>query len=373
MDTLNVILNEVGKTDDFNLSTIISIIKDIATILAIILGIYFGNKGLKKFLLDDIVKQKILDLHKTNQEVFVLTKEIIAEINSKEDVMRPVTEEDLIYIKSQTQKLVNLSNGASKEVATLSFFINETIKEITPSVKSRTYEEFRFALDFYSLLYNTVVKINHFSSNIVDVPKKIKLEPYSEINKTILKFLDRERTYRIKGIQFGLNLNANSTLSLLFSSLINKSTRDYYIYKKKFFQLLRKNTPIIYELYINNIYMPVILEMKKDEPFMGKRTLHLVKFEMKQSVIPDNTKHTIVFFYSNINPTIKFIDSIKIEDFQKNYEDTFLNIKEIFPSLSLKISALADETIKIICDKNVAESYYKKVKRDFKKRIKKLK
>lgn len=372
MDTLNVILNEVTKSDDFSIHTLISVIKDVATILAIIVGIYFGNKGLKKFLLDDIVKQKILDLHKTNQEVFVLTKEIIAEINSKEDINRPVNDDDLSYIKSQTQKLVNLSNGASKEVATLSFFINETIKGITPSVKSKTYNEFRYASDFYSLLYNTVIKINDFSSNIVDVPKRIKLEPYNEINKAIRKFLNREDTYKIKGVQFGLNLNANSTLSLLFSSFINKSTSGY-IYKKKFFQLLQKNTPIIYELYINNIYLPVILEMEKEEPLMGKRTLHLVKFEMKQSIIPDNTKHTIEFYYSNINPTVKFINAIKIEEFQMNYKDTFLNTEQIFSSLSLNVSTLADETVKVICDKNDAENYYKKIKKELKKNIINLK
>ncbi|MCF6149454.1 MAG: hypothetical protein E3K37_12445 [Candidatus Kuenenia sp.] len=364
MDTLTVILNEIGKFTP--------IIKDVVTIVAIIVGIYFGNKGLKKFLLDDIVKQKIFDLHKTNQEVFILTKEIIAEINSKEDIKRPVAEEDLTYIKSKTQKLVNLSNGASKEVATLSFFINETIKGITPSVKSETYCEKRYALDFYSLLYSTVVKINHFSSNIVDVPKKIKLEPYNEITKKIRRFLDQEETYKIKGVQFGLNLNANSALSLLFSSMINKSTHGY-IYRKKFFQLLQKNTPIIYELYINNIYLPVIFEMEKEEPFMGKRTLHLVKFEMKQSIISVNTKHTIEFFYSNINPTIKFIDTIKIENFKENYHDTFLNTEEIFQNLSLEFSVLADETIKVICDKNDAENYYKKVRKKLKKKIKSLK
>ena len=203
MDTINIILQEANKTNSIDFVTIITIIKDIATIAAILVGIYFGHKGLKRFLLDDLIKSKISDLHNTNQEVFQFTKKIISTIINKEDLNRPADENDLSYIKKQTQKLVKLSNGASKEVATLSFFLNETVRKIRPKIKSKTYVERLMAPDIFNLLYNTSVKINQFSSNIIDLPRRIQLEPYNEINKSLHKFLNREDTHKIKGIQFG--------------------------------------------------------------------------------------------------------------------------------------------------------------------------
>jgi hypothetical protein len=372
MDTLSVILQEVSKSQSLNFPTIIAIVKDVATIAAILIGIYYGRKGLKRLLLDDIVKRKISDLHNTNREVSIITGKIVAELAHKEDLNRPVNEEDLSFIKMQTGKLVDCTTGASKEVATLAFFLDETIKRIDPSVESSTYRERRFASDFYYLLYNTCLKINQFSGNIIDLPRKIRLEPYNEINRSLHRFLSREETYRIKGVQFGLNLNANSSLSLLFSSIINRSTFTY-IFKKRFFQLLQTNTPIIYELFVNNIYFPVMLESCTEHPFVGKPTLHLVKFEMRRSIMLDKEKQTIEFFYSNINPIFKFVQNIKVDEFVKNYKDAFIKDENLFASLSLKVMILADETMSITCEKSDAERYFKKVNRRLTKRIKRIK
>ncbi len=372
LDTLNVLLNEVQRSDSYSIITIISIIKDIATTAAILIGIYFGHKGLKRYLLDDIVKEKISDLHRTNKQVAIVTKEVISEINSIEDLNRPLKNDDIKLLKKHTQKLFNISNGASKEVATFCFILNETIKDIKVSVKTKTYSEVRSAQDIYSLVYQTCIKINQFSSNIIDLPKRIKLEPYNEINKSVRKYIENEGIIKLKGVQFGISLNPKSSLSLLFSSIINRTTTGY-IYKKRFFQLLGGNSPIIYELYINNIYFPVILKTNIDKPFMGRSPLHLVKFDMKQSIIPDDKKFTIEFFYSNINPTIKFMTALKLDDFIEQYHDAFLQDIVHLKKDSVKLNRLADETIKITCDKDIAEEFFKKVEKKFVKRIETIK
>lgn len=372
MDTLYFIADGASKLDNFGFSTLITIIKDIVTIIAILVGIYYGRKGLKRFLLDDIIKNKISNLHKANQDVFKITNQIITEISNLEDLNHPAKDDDLSIIKSFTQKLVDFSNGASKEVASLAYFLNETIRNITPNVKSKTYSEIRMASDFYALVYNTCAQLNRFSSYIVDLPKRIKLEPYNEINKSLHKYLTSEETYKIKGFQFGINMNANSPLSLLFSSILSKSTTGY-IFNKKYFQLIQSNSPIIYGLFVNKIYFPVLLETEEEKPFMGKSTLHLIKFDVQQSVSPDNKKFTIEFFYSNLNPIIKFVESIKPDEISKIYDDVFIREISVFKSLSFKVYILADETLKIVCDKSEAELYYKRIKKELRRKLKNLK
>jgi len=188
-------------------SMIIGITKDIATVIALLAGIYFGHKGLKKYLLDDIVKKKIIDLHKNNKKVAKVTKEIISDLNSLEDLNRPLKDDDMKLFKSYTNDLLNIYNDASKEVASLCFFLNETIKDIEIFVDTGTYKEIRIAQDVYTLVYHACRKINQISSNIIDLPQKIKLEPYNEINKTIRKYIKNEGIYKVKGIEFGINLN----------------------------------------------------------------------------------------------------------------------------------------------------------------------
>lgn len=372
MDTLTVILQEASKSHSSDFSTILTVAKDIATIAAILIGIYFGRKGLRHLLLGDIVKRRISDLHDTNREVLMITGKIMTELARKEDLNRPVTEEDLSYVREQTVKLVNCTNGASTEVATLALFVDETVKGIDPTVESTTFRDIRFFSDFHYLVYNTCAKINQFSGNIIDLPRKIRLEPYNEINRSLHRFLSREEVYRIKGVQFGLNLDANSPLSLLFSSIINRST-SAYIFKKRFFQLLRTNTPIIYELFVNNIYSPVVLESRAQTAFLGKPTLHLIKFRVQQSMMPGRQSQTIDFFYSNISPVLRFVEGLKADEVQKNFEDAFVKDENSFGSLSLKVTKLADETIKITYEKSEAESYFKRVKRRLIRKMKEIK
>lgn len=139
--------------------------------------------------------------------------------------------------------------------------------------------------------------------------------------------------------------------------------------------MLKTNVPIVYELLLNKIYFPVILETDTDMPVVGKRTLHMVRFNINKSCrLGNNTEKEIIeFYYSNIKRLFSFLNTIKPDEVPQIYKDVFINNVDIFASLPFDVKILADETIKIVCNRSDAEMYFKKVKRKFIRRIRKLK
>jgi len=365
-----LVFDSTNLTSEIPWKDIASIAADIVTIIGILVGLYLGIEGFKKYLVKDIIKAKTLELYKKNKKVFKTTKIIISKISNKEDLVRMITGDDITEIKKYTSMLVNDANGASTEVHTLAFFLNETIKNITPKFSKKGYGEIRTASDFYSLIFYSCQQINYYASNIIDIPQKTTLQKYSGIKKEVQKYLPKKGYYKIKNYNYGLDTNPLSPISLIFSGIISESTSSY-IFKKKYYQIIQNNVPIAFELLVNKFYFPPTIKSDEEIPLIGNRELHLVKFNVQTS-FPEN-KEIIVFTYSNLNQTFNFVDSINEKSFFDDYKDSFISNSELFKKYSSELKKTGEESITIKCNYEDSKNYFNKVKKEFKKKLKNLK
>ncbi len=376
-DTLNVYLLEPQSTG-ISLSYVLEIAKEVATIIAIIGGLVLGHKGIRKYLLEDLIKSRVSRIHDANEKVFELSSEIISEISDRTDLHRILEEEDITDINDLTKQLYKSAKGSSFQVETLAYLLHETTKNIQPSIEKGNYRENSTVADFFNLIHSTCVTINEYAGTIVELPKSTKTLDYSSINKSVRKYLDDTEYKVFKDIKTGVTLNPNSAIINIFHELIRNSTNSY-IFSKRLFQTLQNNSPVLIKLFLNKIYFPLVLEKTEESVMMGKLQLHLVDFRKHKEIIKDGKEadgsFVYKFYYSNIHPIKRFVDNINDIDAIKNeYEDSFLQDHcDCFKSSIEKFEMRGEETIVLTCSEESVKKYYEHQKKQINTKLKSIK
>lgn len=371
-DTAQVILNN-STNSGISFKEVYSMVIDFLTVAAVFLGLYLGNQGLKKYLLKDAIKKRVNNLQDANNGVKDLTREIIQEIDDLKELKRPIKEEDLNHVTSLAKSLNNKSVESSTQVRTLSFFLYQSILDIKPKIEKDNYSEVRIASDFYNLVFNTCIKINYYASNIIEIPETIGVEKQYQLPEKRRRYLSNSGFKKVKDIEHGLNLDPNSEIALIFSRLINRSSNNY-VFKKNFFKVLESNVPILHELDSSKIYFPPILG-SDDDLIMGKsKDLVLVKFQHYTSMM-DGKPNTVRFYYSNLNPLLKFVDNIDFDRLSNKFKDSFIEAEDFRSNyiIDQEITQIGNETIKLTCKIEDLKKYYENVKRKFKTNLESLK
>ena len=370
--------SEIGLASGETLSTVFGIIKDLVAILVLLFGLYYGRKGVKKFLLQEVIKDKVIRIHNANQRARELTSDIMMSLNEDWTKNKTVSPEDVKHIKELTKKLVESTTESSSQIHTLAFLLHATVNGIQISIKKekqgriKRFEQ-RSLSDFYSIIFNTCNRINFFASNIVDVPKSTKPVQYHDINRVVRKNLQSSGFTTFKNFQVGLDSRLNTAIPLIFLSILQKSKSDYVFYRK-FFLTIRDNLPLLYLLYTNKIYFPLTLASNKNTPF-GEKVLHLIKFEKKETKLGTNEGRVFYkFVYSNLNPWLGFLNDIKKEEFTGEYYDSFLvKHQKKYIEFIDKFIELGEESVEIECSSENVEAYYSLVQNDLKRNIREIK
>lgn len=376
-DTLNVYLQEPQSTG-ISLNYILGVIKEIATIVAIIGGLVLGHKGIRKYLLEDLIKSRVGRIHDANEKVFEVSSEIISEIADRTDLNRILKEEDISVIDGLTKRLYKNAQGSSFQVETLAYLLHETTKNIQPSIEKGNYRENRTVADFFNLIHSTCVTINEYAGTIVELPKSTKTLDYSSIKKSIRKYLDDTEYKVFKDIKTGITLNPNSAIINIFHDLIRNSTNSY-IFSKRLFQTLQNNNPVLIKLFLSKIYFPLVLERNEESLMTGKLYLHLVDFRRNKQIIKDGREAdgTFVykFYYSNIHPITRFVDNITdVNMVKNNYKDSFLEDHcNCFENSIEKFEMRGEETIVLTCSEEAVKKYYEHQKKQIKSKLDSLK
>lgn len=382
IELITLLVSEPTNTT-VTLSEFVSIVKDIVTIFAVILGLYLGHKGIKKYLLDDLIKERVSRINDSNSVARNITNKIIQEINNKDDINRRADEYDVLHVRSLTKQLVNSTTDTSSEIHSLAFLLHKTTDDIELDIQKEVgntrRSESRTASEFYSIVLMTCNKINFFASNIVDIPKSRKTVKYHDIRKELRKYLSKTGFETLENFQTGLDLNPNSAIPLIFFSILNKSTTDY-IFARKYFQVLQNNTPILYNLHINEMYFPLTLEKASNSELslfgmFGEGRLHLIKYQFRKTMMgEDEGREYIEFTYSNLHPFVRFMDTIDENKLKEDYVDSFISKQnKYFSNCIKKFTVLGEESIQVQCDLEDAKSYYKLIKKDLLKKLKSLK
>lgn len=312
---------------NISVSEALSILKDAATVFIIIAGFFLGRKGIREYLLKDIIKERVARVHASNEKTKILTKKIINSIRNIENIQESVTDDEIEKITNLTNDLVDSTSESSSQVETLAFLLQQTMKNVRPKiVREGVRYEIRLLRDYYSIITNVCYKINSFSSRIIDIPKSKKLVKYHEIRPEIRKYLHNSGFETLKNYNSGLDLHPNSATPMIFFSILRKSTEDYIFYRK-YFLTLKNNNFLLYNLLVNKIYFPLVLEKKEaDSLFIKTGALHLINFQSKKTFAGRNAgREFYIFTYSNLNQFVNFVDKIKEVNLQEDYFDTFLD------------------------------------------------
>ncbi len=360
------------------LSSVLRQTRDLVTILVLLCGLYYGKKGVKKFLLQEIIKDKVIRIHNSNQRAREVTSDIMMSLNEDFTKNKPVSLEDVKHIKELTKKLVESTTESSSQIHTLAFLLHATVNDIQIRIKNekqgriKRFEQ-RSLSDFYSIIYNTCNRINFFASNIVDIPKSTKPVQYHDIIRLVRKNLQSSGFTTFKNFQVGLDTRLNTAIPLIFLSILQNSTNDYIFYRK-FFLTIRDNLPLLYSLYANKIYLPLTLASNKNTPLGGK-DLHLIKFEKNETKLGTNEGRVFyIFVYSNLNPWLSFLKDVEKEVFTDEYYDSFLTKhQKKYIEFVDKFQELGEESVEIECSSENVEAYYSLVQNDLKRKIREIK
>lgn len=382
-DTLRLVsdtTNTSATTDILKITKEIAAISaSVATIIGIIVGLYFGREGLKKYLLDDHVKSKFSEIHLNNSETSEVATQIIDKIRDKEqqiDSTKVVSERDLIHVKSLSNKLYKTASGASKPVATLAYFLDQTLRNITTE-KINEYSNFRYkpsAAEFYRIIFNCCKKITAYANNVVDIPDSIELEPMNDVKEKYQEFINDNNIYSIKGYDLGLDLNSNSPYSLIYANLLDRSSSKTPIFKKNFYKHFGNNIPELHLMYHQNIYFPPVLS-KKDENLLGfEEKIHLIKIKnMNRTKGSGESFEMVYLYFTNLQSFFNFVDNnLSLDNLKSSYQDDFIKTGNRFQNKIENLELIGNETILIECKKDVLSDYFQNVQDEFKTKMNSL-
>lgn len=337
----------------------INIIKDLLTIVGIIVGLYFGNKSLRKYLMDEYIKKKIHEISDANNSVASLTRKIISEIDILDIENEISTQEDFDFITTRAYEIHKATSLAGIEVNTLSHFFLSTWRKVQPiMIKNSSFRAFP-KIDVYDLFYNYLMLQNELSSNIIIFPKKVEVEPYHKRFKIFQSPNIKDKYYRLSDFEFGLKTREHFSLQVRFLNVLINSRADY-IFHRNFFSILKGNDSILFLLAKLEYYVPsryrVILPI--NTPFFENEKvqfLHLIKFELSDQLIPVHEKQ-INLYYSNLS-NIHFVESFKGDEIDGDYAPANEPMINIF-KMDIRFKIIDYETIVVTLPLKVVQEYY---------------
>lgn len=348
------------------INLIITAIKELATVGALIYGLYLGSKSLRKYLLDDVIKRKTQRLIESNEKVEELTRVIISELDSIETINPVPTEDDYNYMKTKVKEIYDAALGGSKEINTICYYFMRSIQGASPDILKS--QETRYP-NYHEMLFNFALLVNTFASNLIPIPEKIKTIPFSSKVKKLNGIKIREEYKKLEKIEFGIDIDTNKNLFLRYVSLLVGSNAHFF-YFRNFFRTVKDNTSLLLILHHNKLYLPLTLEL--NIILMPDPYLMLIKYGVftEKNGSDNEDKEYILAYYSNLDNVHQILDDDlpkKIKPVNDPFGKDNYSIMEIVDSYNL----LGPETLLLKIPTSFSRNYYSKVQRKVKKHLKK--
>lgn len=338
-------------------------------ILAFI-GAYLGTKRIKKQLIDNYIEDRVTKAQKVNDMVLSKARDMISSFEQTYTENKPISEEELNNIINQCRELSKKSEDAGKEVSTVCYLLHQTVKDLKTNYKDdiiKSYERLTLG-DVINLVDSSLRLIVYYCTSSAPIPFSTRLIKRSVIKKRLRKYLKDKMFYGLKHQPFGLTLDPNSEIILRYSEIVNRINSS--IYSRNLFLFLQSNIPIVYQMVVKKIYMPLILDKKQKEEglFFDNYKMHLIKIREVKN-FGKETGNFVEFYYSNLSPIFNFIKSLNINDFASEFtSDVFLNKKFQFDE-NLSLQKKLNETIMVKVRLDTAKCNYKKRKWSIKYRL----
>ncbi len=349
------------------------IIGEIVVGILAFVGAYLGTKRIKKYLIDNYIEDRVTKAQNVNDKVLSKARDIISSFEQTYTENKPVSKEELSKIVEQCRKLSKKSEDGGKEVSSVSYLLYHTIRDLKPRYgdKEEGSIEILTLGDVVYLVGSSLRLIIYYCTNSAPIPFRTKLKRRSVIKRKLRIFLKDKKFYSLKHQPFGLTLDPNSEVIIRYSEILRNINSS--IYSRNLFLFLQSNIPILYQMIVNKIYMPLILNKEqKMEGFLFDHRLYLIKITEIKSV-GEKSGDFVEFYYSNINPVLRFVGNMNLESFKSNFtSDAFLN-KNFQLNENYELRKQLNETIQVKVSLKKAKSNYKKNKWSIKHKLYKYK
>lgn len=328
-------------------------------------GAYLGTKSIRRQLTDSYIETRVAKALNVNDKVLSKARFFLSELEQMYTENRPVSEDDLDDVIDQCKEISSLSEDGGKEVSTIAFLLYHTVEDLQPRYESKTKDgdshERLTTGGFIGLVDQSLRLIIEYCNTSTPIPYKASLTKRSNIKRGIRKYLSDKGYYSLKHQPFGITLNPNSEVVLRYSSIVGSMSTA--LYRKRLFMFLQSNLPIIYELILGKIYMPLVLSLENGIELFGKQELHLIKVQSIKSFGTEGGDY-FDFYYSNISPRVRFVDGYKLDKLcDKFVIDSFMQ-KRFSLNEYKQVTRQTDETISVRVEAEKARKNFNKYKWD---------
>jgi hypothetical protein len=310
---------------------VISLLRDIVVASSAVWVAWVGNKGIRKYLFDDDLRECTKRIRSANEAAHLVASEILYEMDSKNWQIAPASQSDIDSCLCWAERLCKATQGASSSVQTYSFYLRHFFMEVKPRYEVK---DIRFNvvsnIDFINIVYRVVDLIVYDSAHIVDIP-----EPPSKSHKIKRKgaasFVIFDTSIKYSANRFGLNLLPNSKCAYDFYSVVSLSSS--YMLRVECLKVIRSNIPAVLELFEHNIYVPPMFGPDRNYnpsllQVMTSDPLYLIGIK-KINYIGEKKGVYWKFLYSNLDGDVKCSDMREyLKLVKENYWDLATNSQQ---------------------------------------------
>lgn len=300
--------------------------RDLSPSLVALLGIFLTLPILRRKFIENHISTALNKIQVTNSEVKISNQKLIDNYLPHTYQNNVLRIEEIKFINEQIKNAFYLANEASSEVITVLYLIKSIIEKIL-----KNYEENKkpvlFTQDFFGFIISLLNLTNYFTTQVVKVPRNTKIVSENIINLKIRKLVTKSNFSKFKYFDQGINLDINSALVIIFYDRINKINNN--LIKRSAFQVFMNNSPLIKNLYLQEIYAAPIIEKKYEVKILGveRLELFLIGFSfLDQYTMEDGSSKEIVnLVYSNLDDQFLFVENLLLAEFKNEFKDSYLD------------------------------------------------
>lgn len=152
------------------------IFRDIAIGFSTIYAITIGAKKLKAYL-DEDLKQRIKEMRSSNKHTHEFVVRAIEEIEAdctKANCTRPISEDDIDWLKEISVELSKKAINANTTTQTLVFLLKRVLIDLQPRYKSKETSEIICLSDIYRFFHAVLIEILHDTRGVFEIPQVLK-------------------------------------------------------------------------------------------------------------------------------------------------------------------------------------------------------
>jgi len=379
-DQINIIRKEVAKEEKPIWVDLIN--NNLGAVLSAgvaILALFWGKEALAKKLLEKNITDKLSEMQSSNVVLAKECQKLIDKYYYKQrEEVTFLSKEDVKQILEEINELFYKSFQCSSEAHTLCLLIKSLLEQLLfdwhknhlnkEKNKELLNETKIYSKDVHLLLVSLMDKIKIYCTKVIEVPVKIKPENSHIVISKLKGLIPDSEVTELKSFNLGEITNKNATVFALFADSVNSLSNEAFLIKRAAHLALNYNfIPVIIQLFVNEIYVPVTIVNKNDftDPnlapyYIRELTLIGFKSQTKQTntdVAPQKFYELVYSVFTSTN----FVNSnFKKEKFQTEFGDCLnKNSKFDLNEIHDILIDTSSQTIKVTVEKKYVKELFK--------------